>query len=166
MLRSTYMLALSAAALVAGAVACTSSDTSAGADSGGDVTSETGSSSGGSSSSSSGGTGSSSGGSQKCDGSVAIPAAGADGAAPPACIQCMTSSCADKIAACGGDCACAASLTCLFMNNLNYTLCPTTALAQIMSGNPPLQDWNGCTAMKCDCPCFHQGCADSGASSD
>jgi hypothetical protein len=164
MLRSTYMLALSAAALVAGAVACTSSDTSAGSDSGGDVTSETVSSSGGSSSS--GGTGSSSGGSQKCDGSVAIPAAGTDGAAPPACIQCMTSSCADKIAACGGDCACAASLTCLFMNNLNYTLCPTTALAQIMSGNPPLQDWNACTAMKCDCPCFHQGCADSGASSD
>jgi len=156
MLRSTYMLALSAAALVAGAVACTSSDTSAGSDSGGDVTS----------SSSSGGTGSSSGGSQKGDGSVALPAAGTDGAAPPACIQCMTSSCADKIAACGGDCACAASLTCLFMNNLNYTLCPTTALAQIMSGNPPLQDWNACTAMKCDCPCFHQGCADSGASSD
>ena len=143
MLRSTYMFALSAAPLVAGALACTSSDNSAGSDSGGDVTSA-----------------------QKCDGSVPLPASGTDGAASPACIQCMTSSCADKIAACGGDCACAASLTCLFMNNLNYTLCQNTALAQIMSGNPPLQDWNGCTAMKCDCACFHQGCPDSGASSD
>lgn len=162
MLRSSLFLGLSATGFFVGAFACSSSDSSVGSDSGGDGTVDAINSS---SSSSSGGTVGDSGSTPKCDAAVVVPMSGTDGAPSSACLQCMTSTCGSTISACSGDCQCSASLTCLLMNNLNYTLCQNTALAAIMSGNPPLTSWNGCTATSCNCPCFHQ-CADGGASSD
>jgi hypothetical protein len=172
MLRSSWFLGLSAAGFLPAAVAC-SSDTSAGSDSGGDVTAEASGSSGGGSgsSSSSGGAGSSSGSGATCDASVVIPEAGTDGAPPLVCIQCMTSNCASQITACGTDCACVASLNCLFtmdqigFNNAYSARCQSTALGQISAGNAALIAWNGCTAQNCNCPCFGQ-CTDGGATRD
>ena len=162
MLRSSWFLGLLAAGFLPGAAAC-SSDTSVGSDSGGDVTAEASGSSGG-------GSGSGSGGGAQCDASVVIPEAGTDGAPPLACLQCMTSNCASQITACGTDCACVASLDCLFsmdqigFNNA-YTRCQSTALGQISSGNAALIAWNGCTVQNCGCPCFGQ-CPDGGATRD
>jgi hypothetical protein len=166
MLRSTCLLGLSLAWFVAVAAACSSSDTSMGSDSGTDGTTGSSSSSGGSGSSS-GSDGSSSGSSQKCDGSVMVPAAGTDGAAPASCLQCLTSNCSSQIAECGPDCVCQPALTCLLQMgklgfNNAYTICPN-ALAAISNGNPPLMDFSNCSATKCNCQCSATSCASSDA---
>jgi hypothetical protein len=161
MLRPRWLLGLSVSWLVGVALAC-SSDNSTGSDSGADGGLEASGSGSSSSGGSSSGSSSSGGASPMCDGSVAFPAAGADGAAPPSCVQCLMSNCSSQITACGPDCVCGPSMTCLLANgsvgfNHAYQIC-NTAEAALANGNMALMAVAGCTAMHCMCDCFGGTC--------
>jgi hypothetical protein len=100
------------------------------------------------------------------DASLVIPTTYVDGGTPLACVHCLQSKCAMELAACGAECVCNSSLSCLLMTNINYSSCQSTALAAISAGNAGLTAFQGCLPNQCNSECFPSMATDAGQSSN
>jgi hypothetical protein len=75
----------------------------------------------------------------------------------PACFQCQSTTCAQELAACSTDCACAPAYACLQQMTTaslssGYSLCET-AIDALMNGDPALTALQGCATLKCNAEC-------------